>query len=166
MRKNLIILFGAITFWSVLIGAAWAYLPLPLAAISAAVHSFGLVVTTAPILSAWPDCPGRLSLPGAINPFDFSPLSGATRNGKGAGNSSSLVSYSSAAVTPRHSAEWCSNFAQGEQGQPLHHSGDGVTPARNGCAWSHNAKEMGEAELKKAGFTVVCKSFSREMEAG
>ena len=166
MRKNLIILFGAITFWSVLIGAAWAYLPLPLAAISAAVHSFGLVVTTAPILSAWCDCPGRPSLPGAINPFDLSPLSGATRNGKGAGNSSSLVSYSSAAVTPRHSAEWCSNFAQGEQGQPSRHSGDGVTPARNGCAWLPDAMEMGESDLKEAGFTVVCESFSREMEAG
>ena len=34
MRKNLFILFGVISFWSVLIGAAWAYLPLALAEIS------------------------------------------------------------------------------------------------------------------------------------
>ena len=118
MRKNLFILFGVISFWSVLIGAAWAYLPVPLAAISSAVHSYGLVVTTAPILSAWSDCPGRLSLPGAINPFDssldrgrawggdtlasqitqpgsdsnISPLSGETWNGRGAGTlAASLV---------------------------------------------------------------------------
>lgn len=164
MRKNLFILFGVISFWSVLIGAAWAYLPLSLAAISSAVHSYGLVVTTAPILSAWSDCPGRLSLPGAINPFDFSPLSGATRNGRGAGNSSSLVSYSSAAVSPRHSAEWCSNFAESEQGQPLHPE-DGVTSEGDG-GLSDEAMEMGKAELKKAGFTVVCESFPRERKAG
>lgn len=164
MRKNLFILFGVISFWSVLIGAAWAYLPLPLSAISAAVHSFGLVVTTAPILSAWSDCPGRPSLPGAINPFDFSPLSGETRNGRGAGNSSSLVSYSSAAVSPRHSAEWCSNFAESEQGQPLHPE-DGVTSEGDG-GLSDEAMEMGKSDLKKAGFTVVCESFPREREAG
>ena len=190
MRKNLFIVFGVISFWSVLIGAAWAYLPLPLAAISAAVHSYGLVLTTAPILSAWSDCPGRLSLPGAINPFDFSldrgrawggntlasqitqpgsdfnisPLSVETWNGRGAGNSSSLVSYSSAAVSPKHSAEWCPNFAESEQGQPLHPE-DGVTSEGAG-GLSDEAMEMGEAELKKAGFTVVCESFLREREAG
>ena len=190
MRKNLIILFGAITFWSVLIGAAWAYLPLPLAAISAAVHSVGLVLTTAPLFATWADCPGRPSLPGAINPFDISldrgrawggdtlasqitqpgsgfnlsPLSGATRNGKGAGNSSSLVSYSSAAVTPRHSAEWWSSFAESEQGQPLHPE-DGVTSEGDG-GLSDEAMEMGESDLKKAGFTVVCESFPRERKAG
>ncbi len=191
MRKNLFILFGVISFWSVLIGATWAYLPLPLAAISAAVHSLGLVFTTAPLFATWADCPGRPSLPGAVNPFDlsldrgrawggdtlasqitqpgsgsnFSPLSGATRNGAGAGNSS-LVSYSSAVVSPKHSAEWFSDFAQGELGQAPHHSGDGVTPESDGCTWSHGAMEMGKAELKDAGFTVVCESFPRERKAG
>ena len=154
MRKNLLILFGVISFWSVLIGAAWAYLPLPLAAISAAVHSVGLVLTTAPLFATWADWPGRLSLPGAVNPFDF-----YLDRRRAWGGKSTLASQ----IT--HSGPG-SNFAQGEQGQPSQRSGGGVTSESDGCAWSHDAMEMGESDLKKAGFTVVCESFPRERKAG
>ena len=154
MRKNLFILFGVISFWSVLIGAAWAYLPLPLAAISAAVHSVGLVLTTAPLLATWADWPGRLSLPGAVNPFDF-----YLDRRRAWGGKSTLASQ----IT--HSGLG-SNFAQGEQGQPSQRSGGEVTSESDGCAWSHDAMEMGESDLKEAGFTVVCESSLQERKAG
>ena len=143
MRKNLLILFTVITFWSALIWAAWAYLPLFFAALTAAVHCFGLVLTTAHIFAAWGDCPGRLSLPGAVNPFDFYL---DRRRAWGGDTLASQITLSGSG----------SNFAQGEQGQPSQRSGGGVTPESDVCAWSHDAKEMGETDLQKAGFTVVC----------
>ena len=140
MRKNLLILFGLISFWSALFWAAWAYLPLFFAALTAAVHCFGLVLTTAHIFAAWGDCPGRLSLPGAVNPFDFSPHQKQARGGN------PCRSVSGVGL----------DFAECRTREISQRSGCEVTSESDALSVSHDAKRMGETDLQKAGFTVVC----------
>ena len=140
MRKNLLILFGLIAFWSALIWAAWAYLPLPFAALTTAVHCFGLVLTTAHTFAAWDNRPGRRFLPGAVGPFDFPPHQKQAQGGNPC-RSVSGVGLDFAESKSRKLSQ------RSEARVALESSDTSVLP---------DAKEMGETALQKAGFTVVC----------
>lgn len=87
-------LAASVLFWPMLIAGSWAFMPLPLAALNSMVHCLGLILT------AWP----------AINHLCGTPLPGSGRDGTGAGGSLLHRDISSAAVSPKHSAEWCDSF--------------------------------------------------------
>ena len=55
MPRRILILSAVLLFWSVLIGASWHFLPLPLAVASAAVHALGLVLTATPLINLFLD---------------------------------------------------------------------------------------------------------------
>ena len=140
MRKNLLILFTVITFWSALSWAAWAYLPRFFAALTAAVHCFGLVLTTAHTFAAWDNRPGRRVLPGAVGPFDDFSLHQKQSQGGNPCNSASGVGV---------------DFAESRTRDISQRSGGEVTSESDALSVSHDAKRMGETDLQKAGFTVV-----------
>ena len=91
MVKPLLALSAVLLFWSVLIGASWHFLPLPLAVASAAVDALGLVLTATPLINLFLDqtrtrspLPGveasRFTLPGSGYTFAASGNDAGHRN--------------------------------------------------------------------------------------
>lgn len=87
-------LSASVFFWPMLIAGSWAFMPLPLAALNSIVHCLGFFLT------AWP----------AIVHLCSTPLPGSGRDGTGAGGRLLPRDIPSAAVSPKHSAEWCDSF--------------------------------------------------------